>query len=124
MNLERSDLLDRQMQKMSKLGSYKIEAKNLENSDLLPDETSGSSSNINEKDKEESINIVLSAGGPTPEEKDELKRLGYPKAFYYNSEQLIEDNEDGYLRVEIGHHLMYRFEVVKILGKGSFAQVV
>ena len=34
------------------------------------------------------------------------------------------DDEEGYYNVVIGDHLMYRYEVLKILGKGSFAQVV
>ena len=34
------------------------------------------------------------------------------------------DNFEGYYRVEIGDHLAYRYEVMKIVGKGSFAQVV
>lgn len=31
------------------------------------------------------------------------------------------DNSEGYYKISIGDHLAYRFEVVKILGKGSFA---
>jgi hypothetical protein len=31
------------------------------------------------------------------------------------------DDEDGYYNVVIGDHLMYRYEILKILGKGSFA---
>jgi hypothetical protein len=31
------------------------------------------------------------------------------------------DDEEGYYNVVIGDHLMYRYEVLKILGKGSFA---
>lgn len=34
------------------------------------------------------------------------------------------DNHEGYYRVQIGEHLAYRYEIMKILGKGSFAQVV
>ena len=34
------------------------------------------------------------------------------------------DDEEGYYNVLLGDHLMYRYEVLKILGKGSFAQVV
>lgn len=34
------------------------------------------------------------------------------------------DDADGYLVVEPGDHILYRFEVKNILGKGSFAQVV
>jgi len=31
------------------------------------------------------------------------------------------DDEEGYYEVAIGDHIMYRFEVKAILGKGSFA---
>ncbi len=31
------------------------------------------------------------------------------------------DDEEGYYNVVIGDHLMYRYEILKILGKGSFA---
>ena len=31
------------------------------------------------------------------------------------------DDEEGYYNVILGDHLMYRYEVTKILGKGSFA---
>jgi hypothetical protein len=34
------------------------------------------------------------------------------------------DDADGYLLVEPGDHILYRFEVKSVLGKGSFAQVV
>ena len=34
------------------------------------------------------------------------------------------DDEEGYYNVLLGDHLMYRYEILKILGKGSFAQVV
>lgn len=34
------------------------------------------------------------------------------------------DDEDGYYKITIGDHLLYRYEIVKVLGKGSFAQVV
>lgn len=34
------------------------------------------------------------------------------------------DNFEGYYKVETGEHLGYRFEIQKVLGKGSFAQVV
>lgn len=34
------------------------------------------------------------------------------------------DNVEGYYRVQIGDHLSYRYEIIKVLGKGSFAQVV
>ena len=31
------------------------------------------------------------------------------------------DNHEGYYQVQIGEHLAYRYEIMKILGKGSFA---
>lgn len=31
------------------------------------------------------------------------------------------DDEDGYLNVKQGDHILYRFEIKSILGKGSFA---
>jgi hypothetical protein len=31
------------------------------------------------------------------------------------------DDEEGYYNVILGDHLHYRYEVLKILGKGSFA---
>ena len=34
------------------------------------------------------------------------------------------DNFEGYYKVQIGDHLAYRYEIIKVLGKGSFAQVV
>jgi dual specificity tyrosine-phosphorylation-regulated kinase 2/3/4 len=34
------------------------------------------------------------------------------------------DNVEGYYRVQIGDHISYRYEIIKVLGKGSFAQVV
>ena len=34
------------------------------------------------------------------------------------------DNFEGYYRVQIGEHISYRYEIMKVLGKGSFAQVV
>ena len=34
------------------------------------------------------------------------------------------DNFEGYYKVQIGDHIAYRYEITKILGKGSFAQVV
>ena len=36
----------------------------------------------------------------------------------------IYDNDEGYYRIQIGDHLCYRYEILRILGKGSFAQVV
>jgi len=42
----------------------------------------------------------------TPQENDVIKSL---------------DDEEGYYNVLIGDHLLYRYEILKILGKGSFA---
>ena len=36
----------------------------------------------------------------------------------------IFDNYEGYFRVQVGEHIGYRYEIMKVLGKGSFAQVV
>jgi hypothetical protein len=45
---------------------------------------------------------------------------------YYSANQPESDldDEEGYLKVEPGHHILYRFEVKSVLGKGSFAQVI
>lgn len=32
-----------------------------------------------------------------------------------------QDDEEGYYNTLIGDHLMYRYEIIKVLGKGSFA---
>jgi|LauGreDrversion4_2_1035121.scaffolds.fasta_scaffold12366_1 hypothetical protein len=34
---------------------------------------------------------------------------------------LSYDDEEGYYKIKIGDQLAYRYEVLKILGKGSFA---
>lgn len=36
----------------------------------------------------------------------------------------VFDNFEGYYKVQMGEHLAYRYEILKVLGKGSFAQVV
>jgi len=36
----------------------------------------------------------------------------------------VLDDEEGYLLVKPGDHILYRFEIKSVLGKGSFAQVV
>lgn len=36
----------------------------------------------------------------------------------------VFDNFEGYYKVQIGEHLAFRYEIMKVLGKGSFAQVV
>jgi hypothetical protein len=36
----------------------------------------------------------------------------------------IFDNFEGYFKVQTGEHIAYRYEIMKVLGKGSFAQVV
>ena len=43
-----------------------------------------------------------------------------------SEEQIIKDfdDEEGYYNVLLNDHLIYRYELLKILGKGSFAQVV
>lgn len=45
--------------------------------------------------------------------------------YFYSAPSSTQwDDEDGYYMVNIGDHILYRFEVQKVLGKGSFAQVV
>jgi dual specificity tyrosine-phosphorylation-regulated kinase 2/3/4 len=42
----------------------------------------------------------------------------------HKAEQEVQkslDDEEGYYNVVLGDHLMYRYEIIKILGKGSFA---
>lgn len=34
------------------------------------------------------------------------------------------DDQDGYYVIKPRDHILYRFEILKVLGKGSFAQVV
>lgn len=31
------------------------------------------------------------------------------------------DDEEGYYNIVLGDHISYRYEIIKILGKGSFA---
>jgi dual specificity tyrosine-phosphorylation-regulated kinase 2/3/4 len=40
-----------------------------------------------------------------------------------NEAEIIKgfDDEEGYYNVLLNDHLMYRYEIIKILGKGSFA---
>jgi serine/threonine protein kinase len=53
----------------------------------------------------------------------ELKNM--QSVYFYSAPSSTQwDDEDGYYMVNIGDHILYRFEVQKVLGKGSFAQVV
>ena len=78
----------------------------------------------------ESYNRVL-----TDQEKDELQTLELTNGqiYYANDIQTRSgptqaitnsDDEDGYYILKSKDQILYRFEVVKVLGKGSFAQVV
>lgn len=59
-------------------------------------------------------------------EYDEVQTLDtvyfYPADIQQDGESL--DDPEGYLNTELGDHILYRFEIKSILGKGSFAQVV
>lgn len=59
----------------------------------------------------------------TESEKQELQSI---KTVYYYSPRNHQslDDEEGYYLLSEGDHLLYRFEVLKVLGKGSFAQVI
>lgn len=59
------------------------------------------------------------------EELKEFDQLVYfEQAVVGETDPMGLDDEEGYLVVKPGDHLLYRFEVKSILGKGSFAQVV
>lgn len=71
----------------------------------------------------------------TPFEKAELKTLELANDMIYYAGDILtrpnvaaarinEDDEDNYYVLKTKDQLLYRFEVVKVLGKGSFAQVV
>ena len=49
----------------------------------------------------------------------------YRELFLNQEKKLIKnlDDEEGYYNVLVGDHLFYRYEIIKILGKGSFALV-
>lgn len=44
--------------------------------------------------------------------------------YFFTLNDAFGDDDDGYLQIAVGDHLLFRFEIVSILGKGSFAQVV
>lgn len=61
-------------------------------------------------------------------EYDELSSKAVETVYFYpadlNTDGESLDDADGYLNTEPGDHILYRFEIKSILGKGSFAQVV
>lgn len=54
----------------------------------------------------------------------DLEKLQEPFVYYSNLATRPQDDEEGYLIVNKGDHILFRFEVMAVLGKGSFAQVV
>lgn len=47
------------------------------------------------------------------------------RTFKFQSHRMRElDDEEGYYLSEVGDHILYRYQILKILGKGSFAEVV
>jgi dual specificity tyrosine-phosphorylation-regulated kinase 2/3/4 len=43
------------------------------------------------------------------------------------SERLVNngfDDEEGYYRVQAGDHIAYRYQLIEIIGKGAFGQVI
>ena len=76
--------------------------------------------------------VALYAAVLTEGEKKELKSLDlFNDTVYYandvpsrlspNEAPSSSDDEDGYYVIKAGAHILYRFEVIKVLGKGSFA---
>jgi dual specificity tyrosine-phosphorylation-regulated kinase 2/3/4 len=59
-------------------------------------------------------------------EKEEIVK--YTSVFYIGdlakSNDHVLDDDSGYLNVSVHDHVCFRYEVVKILGKGTFGQVV
>ena len=71
----------------------------------------------------------------TQQEKNELKSLDLSDDTVYYAGDILtrsspseavtnHDDEDGYYVLNAKDQILYRFEVIKVLGKGSFAQVV
>jgi len=56
--------------------------------------------------------------------KSELLKIPDQRLYFTNLTTTPEDDADGYLCVNKGDHILFRFEVKSVLGKGSFAQVV
>jgi hypothetical protein len=61
----------------------------------------------------------------------EIKELGdHEEVFYFNDkiqislDEELYDNNDGDYNIRIHDHLAYRYEILQILGKGTFGQVV
>jgi dual specificity tyrosine-phosphorylation-regulated kinase 2/3/4 len=59
-------------------------------------------------------------------EKEEIVK--YTSVYYIGelakSNEHILDDESGYLNVSAHDHICFRYEVIKVLGKGTFGQVV
>lgn len=66
------------------------------------------------KENEERTKLFEEKKSQIPEDENNGEYQGNP----------VFDNDEGYYRITVGDHIAYRFEVLKILGKGSFAQVV
>ena len=68
----------------------------------------------------------------TDQEKEELKNLDLLNDSVYYAGDILKrsssaeaetnhDDEDGYYILNAKNQILYRFEVIKVLGKGSFA---
>ena len=61
---------------------------------------------------------ILYIGSPTSKDKRNVSSI---LSKNYNSGF---DNSEGYYKVVIGDHLLYRYEVLDIMDKGAFGQVI
>jgi len=68
----------------------------------------------------EKHNTIYFLGQSTSRTLEEMKVL------VLNEDEILQelDDKEGYYNILIGDHLIYRYEIKSILGKGSFAQVV
>lgn len=61
----------------------------------------------------------------------------YQEVYYINRRERVDedfykasennsgfDDEESYFRYKVGGHIMFRFEIIKKVGKGSFGQVL